>query len=159
MTTVPQVTEDIILHSYEALCLSGCTMTIVLQLPPDKIVSFRSFISGPKWPRAFWQNSLPWWHARRFSYWPATVSGPAVLGDSALRWCVNDVPAIPIDLLSSLVSFAWTWTGEWGLPIHPNKCKCLTVGNFFCCRQQASNPPVAGVPNLGVHVPSPQNCQ
>ncbi len=56
------------------------------------------------------------------------------------------------NFLSSF-SFAWTWMGEWGLAIRSNKCKCLTDSNIFCCRQQASNPPVVGVRNLGVHVP------
>ncbi len=32
-------------------------------------------------------------------------------------------------LLSSLSS-AWAWAGKWDLPINPNKCACLTVGNL-----------------------------
>ncbi len=32
-------------------------------------------------------------------------------------------------LLSSLSS-DWAWAGKWDLPINPNKCSCLTVGNL-----------------------------
>ncbi len=28
------------------------------------------------------------------------------------------------------LSSAWAWAGKWDLPINPNKCACLTVGNL-----------------------------
>ncbi len=32
--------------------------------------------------------------------------------------------------LHSSLSVAWAWAGGWDLPMHPNKCSCLTVGNL-----------------------------
>ncbi len=59
-------------------------------------------------------------------------------------------------LLSSL-SFAWAWAGKWDLPINPNKCACLTVGNlpplspsFSAADTDHRIPQVTDVRDLGV---------
>ncbi len=61
------------------------------------------------------------------------MSLPAALDDSAFLFA-DDVKMVfkrsqSSRLLSSLSS-AWTWAGEGDLPINPNKCSCLTVGNL-----------------------------
>ncbi len=58
---------------------------------------------------------------------------PAALGDSAFLFA-DDVkivyPRSQSSRLLSSLSPAWAWAEEWDLPINPNKCAYLTVGNL-----------------------------
>ncbi len=59
---------------------------------------------------------------------------PAALGDSALLFADDVKMVFPRSQLSHLLSSlssAWAWAEKWDLPINPNKCACLIVGNFL----------------------------
>ncbi len=43
----------------------------------------------------------------------------------------NNILIFLYDLFCVLTSSAWAWAEKWGLPINPNKCACLTVGNLL----------------------------
>ncbi len=85
---------------------------------------------------------------------------PATLGDSALLFADDVKILFPRSqssrLLSSLFS-AWAWAAKWNLPINPNKCACLTVGNLSPLSPSFSSadtdhriPQVTDVRDLGV---------
>ncbi len=85
---------------------------------------------------------------------------PTALGDSAFFFA-DDVKMVYLrsqssHLLSSLSS-AWAWAKKWDLPINPNKCACLTVGNlpplspsFSAVDTDHRIPQVTDVSDLGV---------
>ncbi len=58
---------------------------------------------------------------------------PAALGDSAFLFA-DDVKMVytqsQYSRLLSPLSSTWAWAEKWDLPINPNKCACLTVGNL-----------------------------
>ncbi len=58
---------------------------------------------------------------------------PAALGDSAFLFADDVKMVYPRSQSSrhlSLLSSTWAWAEKWDLPINPNKCACLTVGNI-----------------------------
>ncbi len=85
---------------------------------------------------------------------------PAAIGDSALIFA-DDVkmvyPRSQSSRLLSSLSSAWAWADKWDLPINPNKCAGLTVGNlpplsssFSEADTDHRTPQVTDVRDLGV---------